>query len=174
VPLASPLHSLVALLREMHALVERLDDAEYTRPAPGRSSGGVGGHVRHCLDHVSALIAATYTGVCAYDGRARGTDVETCRSAALIAITGLISAVAGFDPSLLHREIEVDIQIDRTGTISRTRSSVGRELLYVTSHTIHHNALLALMLRGRGIAVDPHLGLAPSTPSESESLACAR
>jgi uncharacterized damage-inducible protein DinB len=174
VPLAPPLHSVVTLLQEMHTLVERLDQEEYTRPAPGRSSGGVGGHVRHCLDHVSALIAATYTGVCAYDGRARGTDVETHRGAALTAIAGLIRVVAGLDPSLLHREIDVEIQLDRAGAISRTRSSFGRELIYIMSHTIHHNALVALMLRGRGIPVDPHLGLAPSTPSESESVACAR
>jgi uncharacterized damage-inducible protein DinB len=174
VPLVPSLQSVVALLEEMHTLVDTLDDEDYTRPAPGRSSGGVGGHVRHCLDHVSALLAARYTGVCAYDGRARGTDIETRRRAALDAITGLIRVVAGLDPSLLDREIDVEIQLDRTGTIGRTRSSFGRELLYVMSHTIHHNALVALMLRGRGIPVDPHFGLAPSTPGERESVACAR
>jgi uncharacterized damage-inducible protein DinB len=130
--------------------------------------------VRHCLDHVSALIASTYTGVCAYDGRARGTEIETHRRAALAAVAGLIRVVAGLDPSLLEREIDVEIQLDRAGTISHARSSFGRELLYVMSHTIHHNALVALMLRERGISVDPHLGLAPSTPTESEPVACAR
>lgn len=155
-------------------MIARLDDVDYAMPAPGRSSGGVGGHVRHCLDHVSALLAATRTGVCAYDRRSRGTDVETNRLAGLRAIAEMIEALAHFDPSLLQREIDVETQIDREGTMITTRSSVGRELVYITSHTVHHNAMVALMLRARGISTGPHFGLAPSTPSESESFACAR
>ena len=53
-------------------------------PAPGRTTGGIGGHVRHCLDHVSALLASTRTGLCAYDRRQRGTDVETWRALLLL------------------------------------------------------------------------------------------
>jgi uncharacterized damage-inducible protein DinB len=55
-----------------------------------------------------------------------------------------------------------------------TRSSVGREVAFVINHTIHHHAIVGQMLSGRGIPVNPHLGLAPSTPSESEAVACAR
>ena len=102
------LQSLADLLDEMRTLVGRLDDIDYAMPAPGRSSGGVGGHVRHCLDHVSALLGAARTGVCAYDRRARGTDVETNRRVALRAIAELADAVQRLDPSLMHREIEVE------------------------------------------------------------------
>ena len=174
VAIPAPLQPLAGLLQEMRSLIERLDDIDYAMPAPGRSSGGVGGHVRHCLDHLSALLAATHTGVCAYDRRARGTDVETNRHVAIRILAELTAAVQRLDPSLLHRVIDVETQLDREGTMITTRSSIGRELVFIMSHTAHHNAIVAMMLHTRGISTGPHFGLAPSTPSQNESFACAQ
>ena len=42
-------------------------------------------------------------------------------------------------------------------------SSVGRELQVLSSHTIHHFALMAMTLRVLGVPVDPDFGMAPST-----------
>ena len=61
--LVAPVQPLAGLLQQMRSMIERMDDDAYTMPAPGRSSGGVGGHVRHCLDHVGALVHATRTGL---------------------------------------------------------------------------------------------------------------
>jgi uncharacterized damage-inducible protein DinB len=164
---ATPLQPIVDLLHEMQTLIERLDDVDYTMPAPGRSSSAIGGHVRHCLDHVNAVIAATHTGVCAYDRRVRGTDVEADRRAAVRAIAHVIAVVQCLDQTAFDREIDVESQLDRSGTTMTTRSTIGRELVYVMSHTIHHNAIVSMMLRSRGVATEPHFGLAPSTPDRS-------
>jgi len=164
---ATPLQPIVDLLHEMQTLIERLDYVDYTMPAPGRSSGAIGGHVRHCLDHVNAVIAATHTGICAYDRRVRGTDVEADRGAALRAIADVIDAVQCLDQTAFNREIEVESQLDRSGTTITTRSSIGRELVYVMSHTIHHNAIVSMMLRARGVSTEPCFGVAPSTPDRS-------
>jgi hypothetical protein len=158
----------------MQALIERLDDIDYARPAPGRSSGGVGGHVRHCLDHVMALLASTHTGVCAYDRRARGTDVESCRLAALRAISTLTAALSDLGPELFDRTVLVETQLDHAGAMITTRSSVWREVAFVISHTTHHHAIVGQLLLARGINLGPRFGLAPATPSEHDSLACAR
>jgi len=164
---ATPLQPIVDLLHEMHTLIERLDDVDYTMPAPGRSSGAIGGHVRHCLDHVNAVIAATHTGICAYDRRVRGTDVEADRGAAMRAIADVIDVVQCLDQAAFDREIEVESQLDRSGTTIMTRSTIGRELVYVMSHTIHHNALVSMMLHARGVGTEPRFGVAPSTPDRS-------
>jgi uncharacterized damage-inducible protein DinB len=162
----APLVSLVRLLDEMQALIDGLDDVEYAMPAPGRSSGGIGGHVRHCLDHVRALLTATNTGLCAYDRRERNTGIETDRAAAMRAASQLISAIERLDPSLLEREVLVETQLDHSGTMITTRSTVARELMFVMSHTIHHNAIVAQMLRTRGVTMEPRFGLAPATPTD--------
>jgi hypothetical protein len=43
------------------------------------------------------------------------------------------------------------------------RSSVSRELQVLSSHTIHHFALIAMTLRAHGVDLDPEFGMAPST-----------
>jgi uncharacterized damage-inducible protein DinB len=171
-PPAAPVQPLLELLHDMGRMIERLDDDAYTTPAPGRTSGGVGGHVRHCLDHVSALVHATRTGVCEYDRRHRGTEVETRREAAVQRIVELCAGLLAVDHSVLDDPVLVETQIDPRGAMTLTCSSMGREVAFVISHTIHHNAIVAQLLRARGEAVGERFGLAPATPSEP--VACAR
>jgi hypothetical protein len=166
---AAPVQPLLELLDQMRTTIERLDEADYSRPAPGRSSGGVGGHVRHCLDHVSALLTATRTGLCAYDRRQRGTAVETCRVAAMSAIDDVTRELLFLGSETLEAEVYVETQIDPSGAMIITRSSVGRELAFVVSHTIHHNAIVAQMMQARGLTAAPRFGLAPATPPDAVS-----
>ena len=53
-------------------------------------------------------------------------------------------------------------------------SSVRRELLFLLSHTVHHNALVKELLRARGHALADDFGVAPSTLEHRARLACAR
>ena len=165
-PLAAPVQPLFALLAEMRRMIERIDDNAYTLPAPGRTSGSVGGHVRHCLDHVGALVNASRTGVCEYDRRRRGTDVESSRAAAVGRIVEVCEQLAVFDETLLDDPLLVETQIDAKGAMILTRSSMCREVAFVISHTIHHNAIVAQLLRARGDDVGERFGLAPATPTE--------
>jgi hypothetical protein len=153
----------------MRTMVERLDDVEYAMPAAGRTTGGIGGHVRHCLDHVSALLAASRTGLCAYDRRQRGTDVETSRIAAVDAITEAMIGILDVDAATLESEVFVETQLDPSGAMVVARSSVCREVAFLVSHTIHHNALVAQMLRARGLEAAPRFGLAPATPLDKSA-----
>jgi hypothetical protein len=54
--------------------------------------------------------------------------------------------------------------LDRRGTRARVRTSLGRELVFVLQHTIHHEAVVAVLLAGRGRVLPGHFGVAPSTP----------
>ena len=59
--------------------------------------------------------------------------------------------------------------LDRRGTRARVRTSLGRELVFVLQHTIHHEAVVAVLLAGRGRVLPGHFGLAPSTPRDERS-----
>jgi hypothetical protein len=168
-PAAIAIRPLLALLGELHALVARLDDDVYAAPGPGcASGGGVGGHIRHCLDHVTALLSGAHIGSCHYDRRRRGTDVETSRRAALGHIAELRAALEALPSSTLDHVMRVETQLDPSGAMMVTMSSVGREVAFVTSHTVHHNAIVGQILRGRGIDVAPRFGVAASTPSPGQ------
>jgi hypothetical protein len=171
--LAAPVQPLAGLLQQMRSMIERMDDDTYVLPAPGRTSGGVGGHVRHCLDHIAALVHATRTGVVEYDRRQRGTDVETCRASAVDRIGELTARLGTLDSSMLDEPLLVETQIDPAGAMILTRSSVCREVAFLISHTIHHNAIVAQLLAGRTVALEARFGVAPATPAEPVSV-CAR
>lgn len=158
---------LLDLLHQMRTMIDRLDDVDYAMPAPGRTSGGIGGHVRHCLDHVSALVEGTRTGLCAYDRRQRGTLVETSRAAAMDAIADTTIALLHFDPAALDGEILVETLLDPAGGMVVSRSSVRREVAFLISHTVHHNAIVGQLMQTRGLNVAARFGLAPATPLDS-------
>ncbi|MEK6687797.1 MAG: hypothetical protein AABZ01_04975, partial [Gemmatimonadota bacterium] len=60
---------------------------------------------------------------------------------------------------LLARHAATPDQTDLSGF----QSSLGRELLFLLSHTVHHFAVIRLLLQRQGTDSDPRLGVAPST-----------
>jgi hypothetical protein len=171
---STPVRSLLSLLDDMRSIIERIDDVAYTTPAPGRASGGIGGHVRHCLDHVGALVAAARTGMCAYDRRSRGTSIEFHRVSALSRIVDLEHELSRFGYGVLDVPVDVETQTDADGTMLVTASTLGREIVFVTNHTIHHHAIISHLLAARGVTMGPRFGLAPATPAHEDQLTCAR
>lgn len=79
-------------------------------------------------------------------------------------------------------ELLITSEIDCLTTLTQKfRSNVAREALYLINHTIHHAAYIRLLLKGCGIELASHIGIAPCTATfqrESqqatiESSACA-
>jgi hypothetical protein len=52
-------------------------------------------------------------------------------------------------------------------------TSVGRELQFLVSHTVHHYAVIAAMLRPQGVEPGADFGVAPSTLVYEQGSACA-
>jgi uncharacterized damage-inducible protein DinB len=165
---------LVAVLEQLADLLADMTDEQYRRKPIGPVSSNVGGHVRHCLDHVEALLAGIERGAIDYDQRQRGTSVESNREAALATIREqqrrLRTFPAGIENSLLRLSALVHPSLPQV----EATTSVGRELVFVLSHTIHHNALIAVMAKTLGVPLPERFGYAPSTLAHLEKTACAR
>lgn len=156
--------AIVAYLDQLRRTIQSIPASAYqARPAP-RVSGSIGEHVRHCLDHVAALTTAAAAHSLSYDHRLRGTDVERDPQAALDEIDRLTDDVLQLLGCPLSRPLAVHVLLDRDSMELPTRSSVGREIAYVVQHTVHHGAVIALLLDRLGLAGADGLGLAPSTP----------
>ncbi|MCY3002484.1 MAG: hypothetical protein NTV21_11840 [Planctomycetota bacterium] len=177
------IHELVqsnlACLAQARELVGRLADEQYRASAPG-GRGGVGPHLRHALDHYDCFLAGVAAGTIDYDQRERDLEVENSRERALerlaLAEAGLLR-LRTFDAA--H---EVTVKLDSGERHSRcaSRSTLARELQFLVSHTVHHFALVAFVLRIQGVEPGPELGVAPSTlkyeqdQKQPGSAACAR
>jgi hypothetical protein len=161
---AGPEAALLRQLQQLRSLLEWLPAPVYqARPAP-RVSGTIGGHVRHCLDHVAALVSSRDAGELFYDRRQRGTLVESDPDAAIDAIDRLMDGIGRLAGSL-NRPVDVFSMLDRHGVDVAARSTVAREVAFVVHHTTHHFAIIALLLDIAGWNAPEGFGLAPSTPT---------
>lgn len=172
VPLAQP---LAAVLRELTGVVGAITPAQYTqRCGEAFSNGTIGGHVRHCLDHIRALVDGRISGCIDYDHRARGTNIELSPAAAIDELKRLQLAATSLADALLAEPVTVAVMPARDGAGVRVASTVGRELAFVLSHTIHHNAMVKGMAVSLGIPLPRTFGYAPSTLAHLDAAPCAR
>lgn len=152
-------------LDDIAVVVMSIDDATYVACPIAGVSGSIGEHVRHCLDHIGALVAAAGSTPLSYDGRERGTAVERDPAEALRLIMRLKSAVDRWAHRAMDEPICVVSMLTAAGESVTGWSTLGRELAFVNSHTIHHQAMIAVLLSLAGAEVPDRFGLAPATPT---------
>jgi hypothetical protein len=162
--------SIAALDRALEGLasvVAALSPDTYGARLFPTASGSIGEHVRHCLDHVSALVSADPSSCLSYDHRERGTAVETDPVQALRCLQLLrIKIAVGRWSTRLDEPICVVSRVAPDGVMLSGMSTLARELAFVLNHTIHHQAMIGLLATLLGCAVPDGFGFAPSTPRQ--------
>lgn len=160
----------VRLLRQAESLVDRIDGRSYAHPPAEMAPHRVGGHMRHILEFYECFLDGVSSGSVDYDARKRDLAVETDPSAALVKIRILIQRLRR---SAFHDEMPVRVRMEDGDCF--LVSSAARELQVLSSHTIHHFALIALVLRAMRIPIDRDFGMAPSTLRHlAEAAKCAQ
>ena len=168
-PLAQALSEHLEDLRRLLATlggpaVSAADRRDLYCVTPSSVSGSVGGHVRHILDHVSAWLACDGSPDLWYDSRLRGTLVERDPAAAIAEVDRLREALGRIDGSALALPVRLASVIRRDGAASQVFTTRAREAIYVIQHTVHHAAVIAILLERLGVGVPPGFGYAASTP----------
>lgn len=158
-----PSRALANRLDSIGSMVMALPTGAYTTRVDGRVSGTLGEHVRHCLDHIAALAGSRPDATLSYDRRQRGTAIERDPGAALQEISKLKAAVDRLSIRSLDEPIRVSSLVDTSGEAIVATSTLGRELAFVVSHTIHHQATMAAVLALQGLEPPAAFGFAPST-----------
>jgi uncharacterized damage-inducible protein DinB len=165
---------MVGILRQLAEVIRAMTDEQYRSKPVGVVSSSVGGHVRHCLDHVSALLAGVEEGEVNYDQRRRGTDVETSRQTALAVIRRQERQLLALGAYPERRPLRLSAIVNSGLPPTEVVTTLGRELAFVLSHTVHHNALIAVMALTLGVPVPDRFGYAPSTIAHLEKSPCPR
>jgi hypothetical protein len=147
-------------------LLRKLDDDTFARPTSDRPrAAGVGPHFRHCIDFYSCFLRDLASGRIDYDQRQRRPEIESRAAAAIAAIEEIIERLSAVGDDLHGRQIEVhhDEAPHEERTTAWHRTTVGRELRFLASHTVHHYALIAHLAREHGIDPGAEFGVAPAT-----------
>ena len=145
-------------------LVDRLDDKSYSTTPPGFAPHRAGAHLRHVLEFYQCFLDGLEKSHIDYDARRRDENVENSRAAAASAILSIIRSLE--TSAALRGQFIVWVRMEDSDRGVREpfmESSISRELQVLSSHTIHHFALIAMTLRMHGVEMDPDFGMAPST-----------
>ena len=155
----------VRWLRQALQLLDRLDDAEYATVPRGFAPHRAGAHLRHVLEFYQCFLNGVDSFHIDYDARRRNEAVEHSRSSAAAAIRSIVWSLETCDA--LRWESTIWVRMEDADAIAITdrymESSISRELQILSSHTVHHFALIAMTLRMHSVEMDPDFGMAPST-----------
>ena len=165
--------ALAALLLELRDVLSGLSSEQYAQKPVGPVTSSIGGHTRHSLDHIEAIFSCTDLDDLDYDHRARGTPVESSRDAAIAKIDELLRKLdtPGCADS---RPILLKAMVSAGGEAVTVQTTTDRELLFTFSHTLHHHALIRVMIELLGVQVPPRFGYAPATLAHLDVQPCAR
>jgi len=158
------LRQLSTVLDQGLRLLERLPAELYVRVPEPLATSTIGAHVRHVLDCCACLADGLAAKRVDYDRRRRDPSIETDPEAAARRLRELaerLAAPALADPGAL--EVRAEVPAGAPDDACWTPSSVGRELTHVLSHTVHHYALIATLMRHFDVEPEEGFGVAPST-----------
>jgi uncharacterized damage-inducible protein DinB len=149
-------------LQQAVALLDRLDAALYRQPVANFYGSSAGGHLRHCIEHYKSFLAGMDSGKVDYDERQREVRLETDP----VAASAEVERICGLLDGLLERDVPVGllVKMDCGGDeIEWQPSTLGRELQFLVSHTVHHFAMIGGICRALEVELESDFGVAPST-----------
>lgn len=155
--------SQLEIIAQGKAYVSALTDEHYSTVKIPQFNSSAGTHMRHILDHYLALIHRE--GNCVnYNVRHRFSDVETSVSAALVQLAEVETWLHQLEPGMLNMPVEIISEISVSEQQNYAcHSTLGRELVFVSSHAVHHYFTLKQIAKALEIQADDDLGIAPAT-----------
>lgn len=157
----------LSLLTQTTAMI----DALHAGATPAfQYAQAVGPHVRHILEHYQALIAhveSPKSSAVDYDARDRDMQVQSqpdSTKARVRWVRERLEALSMRADLVLGTPLSTRLKTGDEGDVELTvPSTLGRELLFLSSHTVHHFALLGHYCKAAGVEMGADFGKAPAT-----------
>jgi uncharacterized damage-inducible protein DinB len=154
----------VQVLEQLIELVSGMSAAHYQQPFGRQGQQTIGKHVRHVVDHYESFLRhspATAPMLVNYEHRRREASLETVPDIACDRLRKLCGNLQQLLDADLPKAVQVEYPTTRDS--SSLCSSVGRELTFLSGHTIHHMAIIGLLAEQLDLQPEPGFGVAPST-----------
>ncbi|MER2491370.1 DinB family protein [Catenovulum sediminis] len=168
-----------SILQQAIDFIQTLSDTQYSEPVAGQSS--VGAHLRHIIDHFHAILTVdnSYNSyVVDYNVRTRGSQIESDKAFALDTLHTAQKQLGNLTDYQLQQPVTVvsEVGVD-SSCIIKVQSSVARELMFATSHAVHHFALMKLLVEpilDKASFKNDGFGVAPATLDYERHNKCVR
>jgi len=162
------------LLAQGGELIARLGPARFDEKVATCFNSSAGGHFRHVIEHYQAVLAARGSGLVDYEGRVRDRRIETEAEFARQSIDAVVAQLQEMlEQGAPDRSLLVASETTEGAELATT---LGRELEFLISHTVHHYALIAVIAGHHGVLPPVNFGMAPSTLrfQAEQAASCAR
>ena len=162
------INAILAVVQQINHVLAQLEPHEYRRQLPEFEGSTLGQHFRHILEFFQCLEQGTCSGTVDYAARERNLLYEDSPNIAAAAFETFADAL----PSLkVFANVEVRAEFGEQERPAYP-STVGRELLFVYDHAIHHLAIIkiGLLCQFPHVRADRDLGVSPSTIKAREKV----
>lgn len=144
-------------------LLQDMEDEVYLHTNAPIYSSGIGDHYRHCVEHYLCFLDGIDSERIDYDARKRDKRISTDRIYAIQTTSKVIDRLNQLACEGATLKVKMDCRLDDEEGAVWTSSTPERDLQYLQAHTIHHYALIAMILRLQGLEPGEGFGVAPST-----------
>lgn len=149
--------SIKANFIQIIALLNQLNDTEYSFCHEELSNATIGEHTRHIIEMYQSLLKNYDSKVVNYDKRERNISIQTDKVDAIKAIHSILKDID-------LENIEMTLEQGVNEITFQVKTNYFRELLYNLEHSIHHQALIKVaVLKNKNITLCPEFGIAKST-----------
>ncbi len=159
--------AITAITGQITDLLGQFTPYDYRKPLDEYDGSSIGQHFRHILEFFQCLQQGVSNGQVDYAARKRNLlyeDNPSIAAEAFAAFPGLIEAYSEAYPISVCAEFGSEVR-------PVYESTVGRELLFLYDHAIHHLAIIRIGLNCQfpHISTDRHLGVSPATIKSRQS-----
>ena len=151
-------------------MLECVDDELLSTPVMSFYGSTLGGHLRHCIEHYESFITGLVDGRVDYDKRSREKSVERQTKSAREKLLQLVGSMEVLKRSDADEEVLVKMDCGGNECVWQ-KSTVGRELQFLVSHTVHHFAMMKGLCSALNVRLPETFGVAPSTLRHEAKLA---
>ncbi len=150
------------IVDQIVTLIGQLTIDQYRAPLPLLKNNSLGKHFRHIYDFYSCFFKGVEKELVDYTLRERNTAIETDPVTAIAAFQELKNLFKAPEDHLIKVIADFSAQEEKRSVIS---SNVGRELMFLHDHTVHHLAIISIGIREAfpDVELDEEVGLAPAT-----------
>ncbi len=149
-------------LQQLEAFLAVLTPAQYRHAFDIEERQTLGRHLRHILDHYQALLEGCGAGRIDYESRERAPGLEREPALALERLSEIRDGLARLTEHS-STPLQLTYPVEEGGVSLSLTTSLARELAFLTSHAVHHMALLGLLAQQLGVALPDDFGVHPST-----------
>jgi uncharacterized damage-inducible protein DinB len=129
----------------------------------GGPYASIGPQLRHCVDHFTCLLRGLEGGLVDYDARDRDERTERDAAQCAAALDRIIEALRKIRSDELPRKFIVRQIPAPDRDAAPVASTLERELLFLSGHTIHHLAIVSLIAEHVGVTLPEDVSVAYST-----------